>query len=259
MKQSIAMIMTLVVIAGSLSVLMFTQPTVRADPTLQDLWNAINDTRSDLRDVSNNVGSLSGRLDTITGKIDVINGNVLFIMVRMGYNSSDPSTYTIKSDFTRLYQALYATDGSSNLKTINDNQIVLLNHTDNIAGKIIVAETTINENTNSRVDGLTIQLITVIVVLIILICMVLAFFVWHKGRGPVAEVKAPAESLFVSPIVNHQPPQQTVEQAVDSFPPCFRIQFDPRSSDCRICQVRLECSGQPVAMKKYPIVTKRKR
>ena len=182
-------------------------------------------------------------MEDLMGKIDAMSGKVITILARMGYNDSDPVTYNIKSDFTLMYQALYSTDGTSNLKLLNDNQVILGNKSDTMSGKITDGVAAINAHTTDQVGGLNFNMLVIIFMICLFIAGIVIFRISsYKGKNSIREVKAPAESLFV-PTLQAQP-QQTVEQIVDGMPNCFKKMYNGNSNDCKACGVRSECSGR---------------
>lgn len=241
MNRTLALILAIMAVTGSMAILSLTHAPVRADTdeTLSLIWEQLNQTQSD-------ISSLSAQIELLNpfmGKIDSMNSKVSTIMARMGYNDSDPLTYNIKSDFTLMYEALYSTDGSSNLKLLNDNQVILGNKSDTMSGKITDTAAAINAHTTDQVGSLNFNMMVVIVMICLFIAGVIIFMVSsYRGKNSIKEMKAPAESLFV-PQLQAQP-QQTVEQIVDGMPNCFKKMYNGNSNDCKACGVRSECSGR---------------
>ena len=245
MKRMTALILAIMAITGSMAILSLTHAPARADTdeTLSLIWEDLNETRSSVSFLIMKLNQTQVDLGIANGKLNGVISSVNIIKNSLGYNDSDPEIYNIKSDFTLLYQALYSTDGSSNLKLLNDNQVILGNKSDTMSGKITDTAAAINAHTTDQVGSLNFNMMVVIVMICLFIAGIIIFMVSsYRGKNSIKEMKAPAESLFV-PQLQAQP-QQTVEQIVDGMPNCFKKMYNGNSNDCKACGVRSECSGR---------------
>ena len=249
MRHSIITIMAFMAIAGSLFIIQTADRTVKAEDneTLALMWDQLNLTRNDIA--------------TINSKLNALTYSVDFIKQRLGYNITDPSTFTLKNDLTKVLASLYNENGTNRIEVINGNQLVLADMNDQTYNEVEKVLLQGNE-TQSSVDANTVKIgsfdfnITLLLIIGLVTIMMIVFFLVifvRQGKGSVREYRGHNESLFMSPPPpSPQKPaysQKEYEEAaagVDAMPDCFRIQFDPSAVECKTCGVWRECSGEPV-------------
>jgi hypothetical protein len=258
MKHIIATLIAVCIVSSSLFTMTTLSPALD-DTQMQQLWNTVNSTSSNLALLLSQLSGLNAsQITEIIGRLHDMKTSVDAIQSRLGYNS----TYTIKSDFDKVLAALYTVNGTNRVEIINGNQLVLAHISENTYNKVQDVQTTSNqtkasvEENSAKISNFDISFLYIFIFIMVIIFLIVTFMIVfiRQGRGSVREYRGSNESLFMPQA--QQPIPQPAETA-SQFPICFKKFYDVLSPDCAACSLKVQCSGmQP--QRTYPVRNKKR-